>query len=175
MDPDVATRSVEDLRRQLRILRGEIADKVDPMDLDELRSELRRELGSTEDAISRVEARMAEHEETLDALGRDLRDELEKTTAALDRRLLWLERHVRASGGAITAPLDPDPELVELARRAERGRLLEEQLLDPAARSVEAGTVQLWETWQQQWHVQCLNALAASRRIINTALDDGER
>jgi hypothetical protein len=130
-----------------------------------VRSELRRDLWS-------IEERMVGQEESVDALGRDLRDELEKATAALDRRLQWLERHVRASAGAITASLDPDPELVELARRAERGRLLEKQLLDRTARSVAAGTVVAWETWQQQWHAQCLEALAVSRRITDTEPED---
>jgi hypothetical protein len=162
MDTDALA---DDVRRQLRVLRAEIESKAETRHLDRLRRELR----STEDTITGVEERVAGHEAALESLGRDLRAELEKAVANLDRRLRWLERYVRASDGAVTAPLDPDPELVELARRAEQGLLLEEELLDSAARSARTATVARWKTWQQDRHTHRVAAVVASRRIAGTA------
>jgi hypothetical protein len=116
--------ALTDIRRQLDQLQDELEGKPDTWDLEQLGSDLRQRLRDLE---HKVDAQV----ESLDDLDRDLRGELDEAIAELARRLQFHERVIRAADGVTTPDLDPDRDTIGLARRAARGRWLEEQLLSP--------------------------------------------
>ncbi|MBW0116674.1 hypothetical protein [Pseudonocardia abyssalis] len=132
------------LENRLTQLRRDVDAKADARPVEELRDDLSRYT----DHAEQLERRVDEAGEAVDAVERDLTRRLDETTARLERRLRWLDRHVRASTGARTADLDAGPDLVALAARAERGANLEADLLPEARRRILQADVAELRRWR---------------------------
>lgn len=160
-------------------VRGELDELRDRLDELPNRWELdrtHRELGDSVDEVRRdLDARI---EDVESGLQRDLEhrhDELrtahQQDRTTLERRLRWIERQIRATGGAATTQLDPTSELTSLAQLADRGETVRAQLLDPSTRATREKAVTAWETWQSLRNDEIAAAITASRTIASTTPD----
>lgn len=158
---------LDELTRRVNGLPDEFDQRYRQLDaaIVEVRQSLRREL----------DARADELQSDLDGRIRALRDEQERARAALERRLRWIERHLRATAGADIADLDPTPELVALAQRADRGRTRRAQLLVPESRAAKNEAISAWEFWQSEHSAHRADAVGASRIIASTTPDHPRR
>lgn len=87
--------------------------------------------------------------------------------AELERRVRWLERHVRATGHRGNR-LDPTPDMVERARLADRTRTLRAELLDPQTRGEAEAAVEARRQWKLQRRQRRSDAVRGSRGIAES-------
>jgi hypothetical protein len=176
-------RQLDQLRRELDRLRS----RIDDVPKSEVLERQRRELKDDIDGIRRhvkvdVDDLRRHLTDRIDDLQEELTDRIQEATtkeeqerAALDRRLRAVQQSVRAAAGSRTVQLHPTPELLELARQADRGAALNAELLEPHRRTLKRDAVTAWERWQAQHRSHTAAAIAASRAVADTAPGQPER
>jgi hypothetical protein len=156
---------LSNVRLELSQLRSDLADKVDDTEFAALSSDVAGQGAE----LAELRRRAEEMAESVDALERELRQELATTVAGLVRRLHYFDRRARAADGATVVDLTPGPDLVALAARAELGESLRARLLDAATRAHHEQAVRTREAWRSEHRHGMASALAASRAIAQSA------
>lgn len=162
LDPVELLRELSDLRRRVDAMAPRMQVDLLRMEVVGLHDKLRHSLAA---AREHAPAEIGRSTAGLDHLAGRPRDEPDRTLADHERRLTWMERHIRAILGAEGPSLNPTPELAALARCAERGRTLRAELLDePAIRELTEVT-ETWQDWRRERRNQTDAAIEGSRWI----------
>lgn len=155
------------LEQQMSRLRTDLSRKADADELSTLRNELAGQDRNIDDALRRLDEVTGSLE--------DVRSDLTGRTDAIAQRLRWLEHHVRISAGARIADLDRIPGLATAAAQAQRGAILEAELLaDTGRRHLEERAAQFHE-WRAAHQDAVDTVVACSSTIAHTEPTASER
>lgn len=170
---------MDDVAAELRQLRRRLDGVERRLDDDTRHAELDRRLHEATRAMDDVRRELTRRVENAEARtdrqGEKLHTALVGAVADLTARIHGLSRQVRRLSGDDPARLDPTPEVVALAERAERGRRCRNAALGPDARAAATQAVAAWSAWQEQRCAQVAEVLDAVRVIAATAPSDPQR